>query len=111
MSDLKDGTAFIARKTTNGAIDIHSYGIAQDWNYSQKYTVNGKTYTPYNTRELSEYLDFVNAIGGNEENCQNVNYILWLKAYKDAGFEWGGNFGRNGNSGQYDGKLFQIKYE
>lgn len=111
MSDLKDGTAFIARKTTNGAIDIHSYGIAQDWNYSQKYTINGKTYTPYNTRELSEYLDFVNAIGGNEENCQNVNYILWLKAYKDAGFEWGGNFGRNGNSGQYDGKLFQIKYE
>lgn len=111
MDDLKDGSTYVPRKTTNGAIDIHSYGIAQDWNYSQKYIINGKEYSPYNTRDLSEYLDFVNAIGGEEENCKNVNYILWLKAYKDAGFEWGGNFGRNGNAGEYDGKLFQIKYK
>lgn len=110
VNDLKDGGTFIARKTTSEVIDIHSYGIAQDWNYSQKYTINGKEFSPYNTRELSDYLDFVNEIGG-EENCQNINYILWLKAYKDAGFEWGGNFGRNGNSGEYDGKLFYIKYE
>ena len=111
IDDLKDGSTYVPRKTTSGTIDIHSYGIVQDWNYSKKINVNGKEYMPYNTRELSDYLDFVNAIGGKEENCKNINYILWLKAYKDAGFEWGGNFGRNGNSGQYNGKLFQLKYE
>ena len=112
MDDLKDGSTYVARKTTNGAIDIHSYGIAQDWNYSKKIVVDGKEYMPYSvSRELSDYFDFIEAIGGNEENCKNINYILWLKAYKDAGFEWGGNFGRNGNSGQFDGKLFQLKYK
>ena len=54
-------------------------------------TVNGKDYRPYNTRDLSEYLEFVDAIGGKEENCKNVNYILWAYAYKDAGFVWGGS--------------------
>ena len=106
-----DGTVFIERKSSGGTFDLHAYGIAQDLNYSKKITVNGKEYTPYNTRELSDYLDFVNAIGGKEENCQNVNYILWAYAYKDAGFYWGGNYGRNGNSGTYDGKLFELKYK
>ena len=110
-SDLNDGTVFIERKTANGSADLHAYGIAQDWNYSKTYTIDGKNYTPYNTRELQDYLDFVQAIGGNEENCKNVNYILWKYAYKDAGFLWGGNYGRNGNNGTYDGKLFVINYE
>ena len=110
MDDLKDGTAFIERKNAGGSFDLHPYGLSQDWNYSKTYTISGKTYKPYNTRELSDYLDFVNAIGGKEENCQNVNYILYLKAYKDAGFKWGGNYGRNGNSGSFDGKLFELVY-
>ena len=110
VNDVSDGTVFIERKTAGGTFDLHAYGLAQDLNYSKKITVNGKEYTPYNTRELSEYLDFVNAIGGKEESCQNVNYILWSYAYKDAGFQWGGNYGRNGNSGSYDGKLFELVY-
>jgi hypothetical protein len=105
MDDLQGGTAFVARKTTSGAIDIHSYGLAQDWNYSKKYNINGTYYSPYSERDKAKYWDFVNAIGGNEENCKNVNYILWKYAYKDAGFEWGGN------SNSYDGKLFSIKYQ
>ncbi len=108
-NDLLDGTVFIERKTSMGTFDSHAYGIAQDWNYSKKITVNGKTYTPYNTRDLAEYKEFVNAIGG-EEKCQNVNYILYSYAYKDAGFNWGGNYGRNGHSGTFDGKLFELKY-
>ena len=107
---FSDGTVFIERKTSGGSFDLHPYGLAQDINYSKKITVNGKDYTPYNTRNLSDYLEFVNAIGGKEENCKNVNYILWAYAYKDAGFYWGGNYGRNGNSGSYDGKLFELKY-
>lgn len=110
IDDIMDGTVFIERKTSGGSFDLHPYGLSQDLNYSMKITVNGKDYTPYNTRELSEYLEFVNAIGGKEENCKNVNYILWAYAYKDAGFQWGGNYGRNGNSGSYDGKLFELKY-
>ncbi len=110
MNDIMDGTVFIEKKTASGTFDSHAYGIAQDINYSKRITVNGKEYSPYNTRELSEYLEFVNALGGSEENCKNVNYILWAYAYKDAGFNWGGNYGRNGNSGTYDGKLFELKY-
>lgn len=110
IDDLQDGTVFIERKASGGSFDLHAYGIAQDFNYSKKIVVNGKTYQPYNTRELSEYLEFVNAIGGKEESCKNVNYILWAYAYKDAGFYWGGNYGRNGNSGSFDGKLFELKY-
>ena len=110
VNDIADGTVFIERKTTSGTFDLHAYGLAQDLNYSKKITINGKEYTPYNTRELSNYLEFVNAIGGREENCKNVNYILWAYAYKEAGFQWGGNYGRNGNSGSYDGKLFELKY-
>ena len=109
-SDILDGTVFIERKTSSGSFDLHPYGIAQDINYSMKITVNGKEYTPYNTRNLSDYEEFVNAIGGDEEDCKNINYILWLYAYKDAGFYWGGNYGRNGSAGSYDGKLFELKY-
>ena len=111
MSDFDDGTVFIEKKSSSGAFGLHAYGLAQDWNYSKTYTINGKTYKPYNTRDLTEYKDFIAAIGGKEESCQNVNYILWKYAYKDAGFQWGGNYGRNGLNGTFDGKLFAIVYE
>lgn len=110
-SSLLDGTVFVEKKNISGSFDLHAYGLAQDWNYSAAYTINGKTYKPYNDRNIETYNSFVEAIGGKEENCKNVNYILWLKAYKDAGFKWGGNYGRNGNSGTFDGKLFELIYE
>ena len=110
VDNLHEGTTFIERKTTNGAIDPHSYGISQDWNYSATYKVGNETYSPYSTRSLEEYEKFVLALGGEEEHCSNVNYILWKYAYKDAGFIWGGNYGRKGNSGTFDGKLFQLSY-
>ncbi|MBR4178929.1 MAG: hypothetical protein IKR57_06250 [Bacilli bacterium] len=110
IDNLHEGTTFIERKTTNGAIDPHSYGISQDWNYSATYKVGNETFSPYSSRSLEEYEKFVLALGGNEEHCTNVNYILWKYAYKDAGFIWGGNLGRKGNSGTFDGKLFQISY-
>ena len=110
INDLSGGTVFIERKTSGGRFDLHPYGLSQDWNYSKSYTISSKTYKPYNTTNLSDYLAFVDAIGGKEDNCQNVNYILWKYAYKDAGFNWGGNFGRNGNSGSFDGKVFELNY-
>ncbi len=111
MSDLQGGTAFIEAKTEMGDFDLHAYGLAQSWNYLSSYNINGKKYSPYaQTTTKEEYLDFVNAIGG-EESCKNINYVLWVSAYKDAGFEWGGNFGRNGNNGSYRGNLFQLKYK
>mgnify|MGYP006916100378 CR=1 FL=1 len=109
-SHLLDGEVFLEKKASNGDIDLHAYGLAQDWNYSARYTINGTSYRPYSSRSLEDYIKFTDAIGG-EEKCQNINYILYKYAYKDAGFEWGGNFGRNGNSGSFDGKLFQIKYQ
>ena len=112
MNDLTGGTTFTETKTELGDLDLFPYGLAQSWNHSASYTINGKTYRPYNPASgAEEYWEFVNAIGGQEENCQNVNYILWLKAYKPAGFNWGGNYGRNGYNGSFRGNLFEIKYE
>ena len=110
MDHLLGGETFYERKTTQGDIDIHAYGLAQDWNYRAKFLLNGKYYKPYNERDLESYIEFINAIGG-EEKCQNINFILYKYAYMDAGFEWGGNFGRKGNDGVFDGKLFTIKYK
>lgn len=109
-SDLQGGETYSPRKTLSGAISDISYGITQDWNYNRKITVNGKTYQPYgSSRNLEEYNAFVSAIG-KEESCENINYILYKYAYEDAGFEWGGNWGKDGNSGTYNGMHFQVKY-
>ena len=112
MADLQGGTVFMESKTEFGDFDLHPYGLAQSWNYLSSYTINGVKYSPYSpTTTKEEYLSFIDAIGGKEESCKNINYILWLKAYKDAGFEWGGNFGRNGNNGSYRGNEYQIVYK
>jgi len=111
ISDLSTGSTFYPKETTSGSVSDTSYGITQDWNYNKSYSINGKIYTPYSsTSTLSDYLDFVNALGGNEESCGNVNYILYKYAYKDAGFVWGGNNGRDGNSGKYNGMHYRINY-
>ena len=84
-------------------------GITQDWNYNKKITIGNKTYQPYSSnRDAIEYQSFVNALGG-EENCENINYILYEYAYKEAGFEWGGNWGRKVNNGTYNGMHFYVK--
>lgn len=107
-TDLINGSTFVQKKTSSGMIDIHSYGLAQDWNYSAKYTINGKTYTPYDsTKSRQNYNLFVSeALDGKENSCQNVNYVLWRYAYGPAGFKW---YGNNKDS-SYDGMHFEIDY-
>ena len=96
---LLDGGTFVERKTSSGYFSSHAYGLAIDFNYTASYNINGKNYSPYDSsRSLENYMSFVDAIGG-EENCQNINYILWKYAFEPSGFKWGGNFGRNGNDG------------
>ncbi len=107
-SDLVDGSTYTEKKTSSGMIDIHSYGLAQDWNYSAKYTISGKTYTPYDSsKSRQNYNLFVSeALDGKESDCQNINYVLWKYAYGPAGFKW---FGNNKDS-SYDGMHFEIDY-
>ena len=110
VADLQGGETFAKRKTINEQISDISYGITQNWNYNKEITVGNKTYKPYGSdRDLAKYNSFINALG-KEEHCKNVNYILYKYAYKPAGFEWGGNWGRNGNSGTYNGMQFYVKY-
>lgn len=99
ISDLSGGGTFNEVKTTSGSIGLEAYGLTQDWNYSR---------SQYNGN-LDTYNEFVNSIGG-EENCENVNYILYKYAYEPAGFNWGGNYQRKGNSGTFNPKRFEIKY-
>ena len=107
-TDLGDGGTFVQRKTSSGGFSLHAYGIAQDWNYSSRYYVNGKEYRPYHSQGAStkaEYDRFVQALG-KEEDCRNVNYILWKYAFKPSGFNWGGNWGVN----SWDGMHFEVNY-
>lgn len=99
LSDLSGGGTFNEVKTTSGSIALESYGLVQDWNYS-KSQYNGN---------LDTYNNFINSIGG-EENCENINYILYKYAYEPAGFNWGGNYQRKGNSGIFNPKRFEIRY-
>lgn len=90
-------------------ISLHAYGIAIDVNPDASYTIDGKKYqTPYG-RDKEQYNNFVRALG-NESDPRNVNYILWKKVFQPLGFRWGGNWGRNGNSGVYDGMHFEIDW-
>lgn len=108
--NLGGGSTFVQRETIGGMISDVAYGITQDWNYDKTYSINGVNYSPYNsTRSLENYLQFVKAIG-KEEDCRNVNYILYKYAYEPAGFIWGGNNGRNGNSGTFNGMHFRVNY-
>lgn len=110
VKDLQGGETYSPRKTLSGGISDISYGITQDWNYNRKITINGKTYQPYGyTRSLEEYQSFIKALG-TEEDCSNVNYILYKYAYKEAGFSWGGNWGRDGNNGTFNGMHFYVNY-
>ena len=87
---------------------LHSWGIAIDINPSTKYTVNGKTYVPYG-RNKDTYENFVKALG-REDDPRNVNYIVWKKIFEPLGFKWGGDWGRNGHSGTYDGMHYEINW-
>ena len=79
-----------------------------DINPGQSYTVNGKSYKPYD-RDVKAYENFVKALG-SEEDQRNINYIVWKKVFQPLGFVWGGNWGRNGKSGKYDGMHFEIDW-
>ena len=81
---------------------MHSYGTTIDINPDAKYTVNGKTFAPYQ-RDIKQYEGFVNALG-NERDSRNVNFILWKKIFQPLGFYWGGNW----KGGSYDGMHFEI---
>jgi hypothetical protein len=107
INDLQGGETFAQRKTLSGSINDISYGIVQDWNYYKEYVIKGKVYKPYGSeRNVKEYNEFVKALG-NEEECTNINYILYKYAYKDAGFEWGG---KDKNSSTFNPMHFYVKY-
>ena len=104
-----DGTMVMRTNNARSICSPHSYGNAIDINYDWSVTVNGKKYKPYSgqgndTRE--EYDSFVNAIGGNENNKLNVNYILWKYAFEPNGFTWGGNW----SDGAFDPMHFEVSF-
>ncbi len=104
LDDLQGGNTFEQRKTTSGYFSDESYGITQSWNYNKSYTINGKIYMPYSKNStITDYNDFVNALG-KEEDCRNVNYILYKYAYSPAGFSW------SRYEEIYDGSTFTINY-
>ncbi|MGM9877186.1 MAG: hypothetical protein ACI33S_00920 [Bacilli bacterium] len=104
IDDLQGGTTFEQRKSSSGLFSEASYGIVQSWNYNKVYTINNKVYKPYSKGStISDYNEFVEALG-REEDCRNINYILYKYAYEPAGFVWGKN------SDNYDSSLFKINY-
>ena len=108
-SDLKFGGAFVQRKTSSGGFSLHGYGMAADWNYSSEYTINGTKYKPYasmGSSTYSAYQSFVRALG-KEEDCRNINYILWKYAYKPTGFKWGGSW----SQASFDPMHFEVDYK
>ena len=101
---LRGGTTFEQRKTSSGLFSESSYGITQSWNYNMSFTINDKIYNPYSKGSTkSDYIDFVTALG-KEEDCRNINYVLYKYAYAKAGFSWGRY------DDIYDGSLFRIDY-
>lgn len=111
IEDLQGGETYVPRKTATGTISDLSYGIIQEWNYNKQYTINGKIYQPYGySRDNAEYQAFIKELG-KEEDCRNVNYVLYKYAYQPAGFEWGGNWGSKDNVNTFNGMHFYVKYE
>lgn len=109
VADIKFGGAYVPRKTNGGTYSLHAYGIATDFNYNWSTKVNGTTYKPYasqGTDTYNEYQKFINALGGNEADSRNVNYILWKYAFEPAGFKWGGHWGTS----SFDPMHFEINW-
>ena len=101
--DLQGGETFSPRKNINGSISTLSYGIVQNWNYNKEYMINDRIFKPFNpVEDAEEYQAFIRELG-KEEDCRNVNYILYKYAYKPAGFNWGGN------SDAYNGMHFYLE--
>lgn len=101
--------ATISRKlfSDRSMCSLHAYGVAIDINNLYSVTVNGKTYKPYANQGynyLSVYNNLVAAIG-SENDYRNPNYILAQRAFKPAGFSWGGDW-RNGS---FDPMHFEIR--
>ena len=95
INDLNFGKTYIQKENLSGMLSDLSYGIAIDINYNKTYKLNNKTFSPYSSdRSIEKYLEFVKELG-NEEDCGNINYILYKYAFKDAGFVWGGTPCRN----------------
>jgi pimeloyl-ACP methyl ester carboxylesterase len=108
-SDFEDSGSLAIRFIEGSkSISLHSYGIAVDLNYNYSVTINGRTYKPYQ-RNAGEYQAFIDALG-DEDDTRNINYIIWKKVFEPLGFDWGGNWGRNGNGATYDGCHFELKY-
>ena len=98
----------VSRRMNSGRTicSFHAYGAAIDINYAMSITVDGKSYKPYASQGKATkktYDEFVSAIGG-EGNIRNVNYVLWLYAFKPAGFTWGGNW----SEGSFDPMHYEV---
>ena len=89
-----DGTLNERTTSSRTICSPHAYGIAIDINYDLVININGVDHKPYasqGTKTQQNYVNFVNAIGG-ENNVQNVNYMLWIHVFQPSGFTWGGNW-------------------
>ena len=94
-SDVIFGGAYVSRKTSAGGYSLHAYGIAIDMNPNWSTIIGGQTFRPYagmGRATHTEYQRFIAALGGNQEDPRNVNYVLWRFAFQPAGFNWGGNW-------------------
>lgn len=101
-----DGTYVKRLVSARTSCSQHAYATAIDINYNMKMTIGGRTYKPYDsmgTGTKAEYQAFVKALG-RESDPRNVNYILWIYAFKPAGFQWGGNW----SASQFDPMHFQM---
>ena len=99
------GPTVIRFVSNSKSISNHAYGTAIDVNYSNKYTIDGKTYQPYG-RDIKQYENFIKALG-DEKDARNINYVLWVKIFKPLGFNWG----RYWSGASYDGMHFEIDYK
>lgn len=74
----------------------HGQGKAIDLNNQWSITVNGKKYTPYSSNGYStwnKYKTFICEVCNGREDCeQNINYQIYYKYFKPAGWCWGGNW-------------------
>ena len=101
-----DGTLNERTTSSRTICSPHAYGIAIDINYNWVVNINGVNHKPYGgqgKKTKQNYVNFVNAIGG-ENNPKNVNYMLWIYVFKPSGFTWGGNW----SDGSFDPMHYEV---
>ena len=107
--DINEGGTRVKRlNAARNVCSPHVYGLAVDFNYGLSINVNGTSYLPFagqGSATKQKYDQFVAALGGNEANVKNINYILWKYAFEPSGFEWGGTW----DAGSFDPMHYEVR--